>query len=44
MSFTVGIAIALLLAAPPVIWVGWWLISDIGQAGSTAPIRRPRAT
>jgi hypothetical protein len=44
MSFGVGLVIAMAVIAPPILWVAWWLASDIGAAGSSATIRRHRAT
>lgn len=43
MSMTVAVVVALLVAAPPIVWVVWWFVSDIGEAGSSVTIRRHRA-
>ena len=43
MDMTVAVVIALVLAAPPVLWVAWWLVSDIVAAGSNVTVRRHRA-
>lgn len=43
MDMTVAIVIAIVLAAPPILWVAWWLVSDLGAAGSNVAVRRPRA-
>ena len=48
MSFGVGLAIAMAVIAPPIIWVAWWLVADLGEkagnasALSTTAFRRER--
>jgi len=52
MSFGVGLVIAMAVIAPPIMWVAWWLLADLGEkagyprAFSTPafPLERRRAT
>ena len=31
MSFGVGLVIAMAVIAPPIVWLAWWLLADIGE-------------
>ena len=31
MSFGVGLVLAMTVIAPPIIWVAWWLLADLGE-------------
>lgn len=44
-GFVAAVGIAILVSAVPVLWVVWWLVSDIGETatGSGVSMRRHRA-
>lgn len=31
MYLSVGVLLAMILVAPPIVWVTWWLLADLGQ-------------
>jgi len=42
MSFGVGLLIAMAVIAPPVLWVAWWLLGDLGErAGNPRTVSGP---
>jgi hypothetical protein len=42
MSFGVGLVIAMAVIAPPILWVAWWLLGDLGErAGNPRAVSGP---
>jgi hypothetical protein len=40
-GFVVAVLIALLALLLPALWIGWWILADLGErAGGTYPTRR----